>query len=160
MFYNFKSLEQMHRLFQCVENCKDVAQLPEYHPEGDVFTHLVQTFHIAMRESEDIDLIFAALLHDVGKIVGPHGHADYSLSLLKEHISEKTAWLIKQHMRVNYFLSGEMRKLGKVKALCEHQFFCDLILLSRWDKAGRKAGWKPKYDRVDIIDRLEKFNNA
>jgi poly(A) polymerase len=48
-----------------VSAMKGVEQPPEFHPEGDVFTHTVlmlNTLH-----TSDVQLAWAALLHDVGK---------------------------------------------------------------------------------------------
>lgn len=45
---------------------KGVDQPPEFHPEGDVFTHTVQVLE-KLPENPDPALALAALLHDVGK---------------------------------------------------------------------------------------------
>jgi len=160
MFYNLKTIESMHPLFQELENCRGVSQKPEHHPEGDVFTHLVQVLFHAMRESNDLDLIFAAMLHDVGKQINTLGHEKYSCDLLKGCISEKTGWLIKHHMRIKLFLSGEMKKRKKIEYLYSHPFFADLILLNRWDNMGRDPLRKIEYDRVVIIETLIQNSTA
>ncbi|MBI4335719.1 MAG: CCA tRNA nucleotidyltransferase [Candidatus Omnitrophica bacterium] len=48
-----------------IEALKGVEQPPEFHPEGDVFTHTM----LLMKQLKGADLVlaFAALLHDVGK---------------------------------------------------------------------------------------------
>jgi len=48
-----------------VEVMKGVEQPPEFHPEGDVFTHTRMLME--RLESPSVILAFAALLHDVGK---------------------------------------------------------------------------------------------
>jgi len=133
-----------------------MPQLPEHHPEGDVFDHTLQVLQWAFRESFDTDLILAAMLHDAGKAVIFKGHAKEGAEMLDDLLSAKTRWLIEQHMRVWHLLLGEMRRLGKVRELVEHPWLPDLILLARWDKMGRNPRRKVRYDREDITKRLNK----
>jgi len=146
--------EFMEPLFKALERCKGLEQREDHHPERDVLEHCLQTFHAACRESVDIDLILAALLHDVGKAVEPYGHEDYSVDILSAHLTPKALWLIKNHMRVWMYLDGSMRKLSKVKELSGHPWFSDLVCLARFDKMGRNPNKKTVYDRQAIIDRL------
>lgn len=148
--------EFMDPLFSALEKCKGLIQNEEYHPERDVLEHSLQSFHVACRESYDIDLILAALLHDVGKAVKPYGHEDYSVDILSPHLTPKALWLIQHHMRVWTYLDGSMRKLSKVRDLSGHPWFPELCQLARFDKAGRNPNKKTVYDRQDITDRLNK----
>lgn len=43
----------------------DVPQPPQFHPEGDVYTHT--RLMLEKMQERDIELIFAVLLHDIGK---------------------------------------------------------------------------------------------
>lgn len=146
----------MNPLFTFLENTKDVEQSVIHHPEGDVFTHSLQVLRWAFRESHDTDLILAAMLHDIGKKEQPLGHEDIACEWLDPYVSVKTLWLIKNHMRIWYYLTGDMRKLGKCKELAGHPWLPELIQLARWDKMGRVPGVTPKYDKCDIVDRLNK----
>jgi len=148
--------EIMEPYFQALENCRGVEQMEIHHPEGNVFNHSLQVLTHAFRETDDTDLILAAMLHDVGKVVESKGHEQIAIELLDEYLSAKTKWLIEQHMRIWYLIKGEMKKLSKVRELIEHPFLQDLILLARWDKMGRNPNKKMKYDKEDIINRLNK----
>lgn len=55
----------LHEVLPEVEAMKGVAQPPQFHPEGDVFTH-TKLMMDALREPSTV-LAFACLLHDVGK---------------------------------------------------------------------------------------------
>lgn len=146
----------MKPLFDILEQTKGIEQRDDYHPEGDVFNHSLQVMNIAFRETIDTDLILAAMLHDVGKIIDSKGHDKIAVEWLNNLISAKTFWLIENHMRFWYFILGEMRKLSKVKELADHPWLSDLACLARWDKIGRKPNRKIKYDKIEIIDRLNK----
>jgi len=152
------SKNNFNNLIKLVENCSNVEQNKINHPEGDVLNHSLQVFKIALKESSDIDLILAALLHDVGKSIRVLDHEKYSCDLLKNMISHKTKWLILNHIRIKWFLNGEMKKLKKVKDLHDHEYFNDLILLHRWDIFGRNPNLQIKFNKDDIL-LIQAINN-
>lgn len=147
------TLENTKEILFYVEQCGYVQQGEEHHPEGNVLNHLIQTFQCACRETNDLDIILAALLHDVGKAVNKLGHDKIACDLLKNYVSIKTLFLIEHHMRIWEYLEGSMKKLSKCKFLATHPWLPELIQLARFDKRGRK----PKqviYDKEDIIKKL------
>ena len=148
------NLDNTSYIFELLEDCRGHMQSPEHHPEGDVFIHSLQVCHFAMKESNDIDLLLGALLHDIGKKIALHGHEVEAIKLLNDYASAKTLWLIEHHMRFWYYILGDMRKLGKCKSLADHPWTCDLLQLARWDKMGRIKDWIPMYSREIIIERL------
>lgn len=153
---NYFNEDNLKEIFEILEKCKNVKQKPEYHPEGDVLTHSLQVFRYACRESNDVDLLLAALLHDVGKAVDRLEHTKKSLDLIDPYVSQKTIYLVKNHMRVWTYIHGEMMRLKKCAELVEHPWFPELLQLARWDQMGRNPSYKPEYSRQDIIDRLNK----
>ena len=146
--------EIMAPLFWLLEETDGIPQMAKYHPEGSVFNHSLQTMARAFRETQDTDLILAAMLHDVGKVSGRYGHPDIAVKLLDCHCSPKTLWLIKHHMRAQCFISGEMHKLAKVKELADNLWFRDLMQLVRFDKMGREPNKKIFYNQESIINKL------
>lgn len=144
----------MDPLFEIMERTRGVTQSEDYHPEGDVFIHSIQTMRWAFRETDDTDLILAAMLHDVGKVAGSKGHEEVSVRLVKDLVSVKTCWLVKNHMRVWYWLLGDMKKLSKAKDLAVHSWLPELVQLARFDKLGRNPRAVVKYDRTEIVGKL------
>jgi len=155
MFYNLQKIDSIGPLFNALEKTIGIPQDKEHHPEGDVFTHSLQVMEFAFRESRDIDLILAAMLHDIGKVIDTHEHDKYGPKMLEGYISEKTKWLISEHMRFWYFILGDMKKISKVHDLYKNEWLPDLCMLVRWDKAGRNPNKKITYDRIKIISRLK-----
>jgi predicted HD phosphohydrolase len=148
------TLDTMDPVFELLEATRGVTQMDAYHPEGDVFVHSLQVLGYAFRESHDTDLILAAMLHDIGKRENSLGHEKIAIKWLEPHTSVKTLWLIENHMRVWYYIYGEMRKLQKCLDFAHHPWLPELVQLARWDKMGRNPGKKPPYDREVILSRL------
>jgi hypothetical protein len=151
----FQVPKKYEPMFWLLDECASIAQRVEFHPEGDVLTHSIQAFKRAARESSDPDFITAALMHDVGKISGDHGHANVAVEFLACHCSEKTLWLIKNHMRIHLWLNGEMKKYKKIMGLLNHKWFKDLVHLARIDKSSRRSELKiKKYDKQYIVQSI------
>lgn len=89
----FKVLDQvgaLTRLFPEVAQLKGVRQPIKYHPEGDAYIHSLMVLDAATQLSDDLDVRFAALVHDLGKGLTPpelwpkhHGHEQAGVPLVK-----------------------------------------------------------------------------
>ena len=146
--------EYMQPYFTAIENCQSTIQMEKHHPEGSVFNHSLQVLQWALRESTDIDLILAAMLHDIGKVQNALGHEQIAIEIIGDYISAKTKWLIEQHMRIWYLILGDMKKLLKIRTLLDHPLLPDPVALARWDKLGRNPKYIVKYDKELIIKKL------
>jgi predicted HD phosphohydrolase len=87
--------------------------------------------NIALKETDDIDLILAAMLHDIGKAVNTLEHDKIAIEMLKDYASVKTLFLIENHLRIRLLLNGDMKRLSKVQFLINHPWLPELILLAR-----------------------------
>jgi len=122
-----------------VNDLKEVRQVNRFHPEESVFEHTAQVVSHAVKETTDKDLLIAALLHDVGKAKSFCKHADIGAAMIQHLVSEKTHWLVANHMRMHLFNDGKLKRAGKAIKLSSHPWFKDLVMLSRWDMMGRVA---------------------
>ena len=153
--------ETIGALLTLVESTKGIKQREEFHPEVDLFSHSIQTMNCAFRESDDVELIIAAMVHDVGKKIcvedsERYGHETAAHDILFPLVSPKTLWLVENHMRFWTYILGDMKKLSKVKDLVNHPWFYELTQLARFDKRGRRPLNKINYDRQKVMDRLNK----
>lgn len=144
------------KLFEYLEACKDVKQSFEHHPEGNVLNHSLQTLYCGFRESTDVDLLLAAMLHDIGKIENSLGHEDIGANWLSSYCSPKILWLIRNHLRIRYLVDGKMKRYQKLLYLVEHPWLKELVLLTRWDRMARNPNIKIKYDKQKIIEKFER----
>jgi len=113
----FELLDQtglLEPLLPEVARMKGVEQPPEYHPEGDVWTHTLAMLGCLRRPP--LDLAWGCLLHDVGKPATQtfedrirfSGHeragAEMARRILErlrypKELVERVEWLVAQHMR-------------------------------------------------------------
>lgn len=97
-----------------VARMKGVEQPPDYHPEGDVWTHTLAM--LGLLRNAPLDLAWGCLLHDVGKPVTQtfedrirfSGHEKAGAGMARQILArlrypkdlvERVAWLVAQHMR-------------------------------------------------------------
>ena len=132
---------------------ENVKQNPRYHPEGDALYHSLQVFDRACdRLPYDEEFLLAALLHDVGKGLNRYDHVNSGLEALHGFISDRTAWLIANHMLAHQIHD---RSIGarKLRRLRENESFDDLLLLGECDRAGRMVGVRAT-DLEDALDYI------
>lgn len=119
---------------------ENVKQSPKYHPEGDVLYHSLQVFELAKdARPYDEEFLLAALLHDVGKGLDPHDHVAAAISALDGLITERTQFLIGNHMLALELKAGTLSGRQR-RRLEESPDFEDLMYLRELDTAGRVPG--------------------
>jgi hypothetical protein len=111
-----------------------------YHPEGDVLYHSLQVFELAReRRPYDVELLLAALLHDVGKGLDGGDHVQAALDALDGLITERTRFFIAHHMDAHLYRAGKLgARLRRVLELSGD--FEDLLVLEECDSEGRVPG--------------------
>ena len=140
MAYDLSRYLYVDGLFAILEFTVGIQQREDHHPEGDVYAHSLQSVAHALRETNDTDLIVAALMHDCGKAIEKDNHEGWSARLVEPYVSYKTIWLIENHMRVRRLLDGTIKRTGKVLNLMGHPWLPDLVWLMRFDRLGREPG--------------------
>jgi tRNA nucleotidyltransferase/poly(A) polymerase len=128
-----------------------VAQPPEFHPEGDVFTHTA----LCLRHLEPPawPLALATLLHDVGKpptysvsdrirfhehdkVGAEAGRTICDRLKLSNDEKERVIWVIEKHMA---FKDVQQMRPSTLKRLLGHPFFSDLLAMHRADRLASGA---------------------
>jgi hypothetical protein len=152
-----------YQMFRLLLNALEtVKQNAKWHPEGDVQYHLLQVFELARDERPwDEEFLLAALLHDVGKGLDPFDHVGSGLLALDGLITERTAWLIENHMLAHEYKSGTLGQKARAR-LESHEDFDDLLLLQELDKRGREPGAPVGTvdEALDYLKALERNNSG
>lgn len=149
------------KLIQRLLSLKYIKDNINRHPEDNVLEHSTQSFNIAKKESNDINLHIAALFHDIGKGIEILGHDKHSINILKSfgYYNPKVYWLIENHIRIIYFLNGEMNKLSKIKELMQDTYlFTNLCHLRRIDYSARIPNKNSELNINEINDILIRTN--
>src|ERR1700730_17583257 len=78
---------------------KEMGRLQESYPGEMVnrLVHSLQTATRAHRDGRDEEYVVAALLHDIGDLLGTMNHSEYAAAILKPYVRPHTYWMIRQH---------------------------------------------------------------
>jgi predicted HD phosphohydrolase len=63
----------------------------------DQLTHSLQTATLAERAGADLDVVFASLLHDIGKAVSVPNHPEIAAAIIKPYVREDVYHMIRAH---------------------------------------------------------------
>jgi predicted HD phosphohydrolase len=99
--------------------------------------HSLQTATRALRDGADDELVFAALLHDIGDEVAPFNHSEMAAAIVRPYVRPEVAWIVEHHgLFQNYYyvhhLGGDRNARDRLRdhpwyAACVH--FC-----AAWDQ--------------------------
>ena len=151
---DFKSLFKLlpTELQKRVYALKDIDQRRDFHPEGNTLKHTIMVVRRAI-QSNDIDIVLAALFHDIGKAetgkIHPkkghmthYGHEKVSASLVKKYANfvkkiggnpANVLYIVKNHMRAKKI--GDMRP-AKQRKLKSFRAWQDLDRFTKYDRGG------------------------
>ena len=125
---------------------KGVEQSPDYHPEGDVFTHTLLL--LAHLEQPSESLALAALLHDIAKPVCAqraehritfYGHCERGAEMAvaicqrlrrSRAVWERVEWLVRHHLRV---MNAPDMRMSTLKRFLAQEGIEELLALARLD---------------------------
>jgi predicted HD phosphohydrolase len=103
----------------------------------DRYAHSLQTATRALRDGADIELIVAALLHDVGDDLSPYNHAEVAASLLRPYVRPEVTWIVEQHglFQSYYFAHHYGRNRDARERFRGHRWFDSCAAFcANWDQ--------------------------
>lgn len=122
-----------------------VEQSKKWHSEGNAFEHTMFTLYTTRQETKDIDCLWGALLHDVGKsvtakmvdgIIKHTGHAKEGATMSEEIMNRlkvssehkrNVVAIVENHMKIK--AANEMKK-SKLRRIMAEPYFDKLVLVS------------------------------
>jgi tRNA nucleotidyltransferase (CCA-adding enzyme) len=148
-----------------------VPQPERWHPEIDTGVHLLMALRMAARLSDDLDVRFAVLAHDLGKGTTPkailpshHGHEERSLRLLSEfcerlpvpkRVRQVAELVAKHHGRVHRADQMRPQKIFELllefDALRQPERLDAVLLACEADARGRTGFEESAYPQADRI---------
>lgn len=176
-------LERLKEILPEMYATKSVPQNPEWHPEGDVFEHLMQAVDAAAvlcyeNSEEKLILMYAALCHDIGKVKTTvlkdgkwrsPGHAEEGAPLAKKLLKritrkvkliESVVRLVKYHMLPMNFIQSNASLAAYKRLALKLDGYASLCMLAKLvtaDRRGRNAQkGVPLTGPVDIAEQFIK----
>lgn len=61
------------------------------------YQHSLQSATRAERDGARIDLVVAALLHDIGEVIAPSNHSELAAAVLQPYLDEEAVWVVRHH---------------------------------------------------------------
>ncbi len=89
-----------HSQGELVENMVNLLKVMEGPKLGyqiDRYQHSLQSATRALRADESLDLVVAALLHDVGDAIAPENHSATAAAMLRPYVDDETHWVVQHH---------------------------------------------------------------
>ncbi|MCM8788125.1 MAG: CCA tRNA nucleotidyltransferase [Candidatus Omnitrophica bacterium] len=155
-----------------IEEMKGVRQPEIFHSEGDVYTHTIKCLENLPRKC-DLNLVWAVLLHDVGKPksfsedrdgkITFYGHIEESVKISEKILRrlrfskkdiEEILWLIDKHMTLKDV--DEMR-IAKRRRLFLDSRFKKLLLLYKADGLGCEPKNLEIYNKTSRLYKKDKL---
>ena len=181
----FKTLRQTNSLKIILPELDNLYGIPakkEYHPEVDTGVHTMMVLEQAAKLTDNLEVRFAALLHDLGKAKTPknilpshHGHEKSGLALIKnickrfkvDNNCKNLALLVGEHhgqahrifeMRAETIL----KLLQKLDAFRREERFFQFLQACEADSKGRTGFENIKYKQseylINIFNKIKKLN--
>jgi predicted HD phosphohydrolase len=63
----------------------------------DRYEHSLQSATRALRDNARIDMVVAALLHDVGDVIAPANHSELAAAILEPYLDAESTWVVRHH---------------------------------------------------------------
>ena len=63
----------------------------------DRYEHSLQTATRALREGARVDMVIAALLHDVGDTLAPANHSELAGAIVAPYLDAEATWVVRHH---------------------------------------------------------------
>ncbi|MGA8259536.1 MAG: HD domain-containing protein [Arenicellales bacterium] len=59
--------------------------------------HSLQTATRAENDGADEEMVFAALMHDIGDVLAPENHSQLAASIIRPYVREEVTWIVEHH---------------------------------------------------------------
>ena len=158
-----------------------VPQVEQYHPEIDTGRHVLMTMQLAAEEGCDAQVIFALLLHDLGKALTAaeqlprhHGHEHSGVALIRPvcarlKVPKKYAelavlvgrWHLQVHRAMELRPATLLELLERCDGLRRPERFAQMLIACEMDKRGRKGLQQRPYPQRDyLLAALDAVNSV
>lgn len=99
--------------------------------------HSLQTATRAEADGADIELIVAALIHDIGDELAPENHAQLAAAIIRPYVREQVTWILEMHgvFQMKYYADKLGLNPDERERWRDHPWFDDCERFCyRWDQ--------------------------
>ena len=79
----------------------------------DRLEHSLQSATRAEEDGADIEMVVAALIHDLGDDLAPENHSQMAAAIIRPYVREEVTWIIEHHGVFQMFYYGDAAGLNK-----------------------------------------------
>jgi predicted HD phosphohydrolase len=115
----------------------------------DRYQHSLQTATRAHRDGARIDLVVAALLHDIGDVIAPANHSELAAAVLAPYVDEESTWVVRHHgvfQGYHYWDKLGLDRDSREKYRGSPWFDSAAHFCAEWDQ----TAFDPDYDSLPI----------
>lgn len=117
----------------------------------DRYQHSLQTATRAFKDGADEEMVFIALLHDIGDNHAPANHSAFAAAVLRPYISEDNQWLVLHHgvfQGYYYFHHFDRDRDSRDQFRGHPMFEKTANFCERWDQ----TSFDPDYETMAFAD--------
>jgi predicted HD phosphohydrolase len=99
--------------------------------------HSLQVASRALADGADDEMVFAALIHDIGDELAPYNHAEFAAAIIRPYVRAEVTWIVEQHgLFQNYYyvhhLGGDRNARERFR---DHPWYAACAAFcERWDQ--------------------------
>jgi len=113
----------------------------------DRLQHSLQSATRAEADGADIELVVAALIHDLGDDLAPENHSQMAAAIIRPYVREEVTWIIEHHGIFQMFYYGDAAGVNKDERerYRGHKWFDSCETFCRdWDQMAFDPGYPTK----------------
>ena len=115
----------------------------------DRLEHSLQTATRAHRDGARIDMVVAALLHDIGDSIAPANHSELAASIIAPYVDAEATWVVRHHgvfQGYHYWDKLGLDKNSRDKYRDSPYFDAAAHFCAAWDQ----VAFDPTYDTLPL----------
>jgi len=100
--------------------------------------HSLQSATRAENDGADEELVFAALMHDIGDVLAPANHSQLAASVIRPYVREEVTWIVEHHglFQMYYYAHHLGGDRNAREAYRDHPWFdACMRFCEDWDQA-------------------------
>jgi predicted HD phosphohydrolase len=101
------------------------------------YQHSLQSATRALRDGADIEMIVAALLHDIGDDLSPENHSQVAAAILRPYVRAEVTWVVSMHglFQMKYYAHHIDLDPDLHEAYRDHPWYQSCVdFCQRWDQ--------------------------